>query len=145
MRVAAQLFLVLSCLVLTSVASAQAYRWVDKDGKVRYSDVPPQGQKATTIKPPSGGPAPAAAAKDKEAPKPPAAKSAREAQDVAEKEKQEAAVKENCALSREQLTLMESGQRVMKLDAKGERYFIDDAQRAQEVAKAKENVSQWCK
>jgi hypothetical protein len=143
MKIAANVFLLLSCLMLAGAATAQAYRWVDKDGKVRYSDVPPQGQKATTIKPPSGGPA--AAAKDKEAPKPPAAKNPRDAQDAAEKEKQEAAAKENCALSREQLTLMESGQRVMKLDAKGERYFIDDTQRAQEIAKAKENVSQWCK
>ena len=143
MRVVAYLFMVLSCMLLASGASGQAYRWVDKDGKVRYSDVPPQGAKSTTIKPPSSAPAPAPAAKD--ASKAPAVKSARESAEAADREKNEAAMKENCAASREQLTLMESGQRVTKIDAKGERYFLDDAQRAQEAAKARENVTQWCK
>jgi len=42
-----------------SFAHAQAYRWVDKDGKVRYGDIPPPGVKATPMKSPSGGAAPA--------------------------------------------------------------------------------------
>ena len=33
------------------VAQAQGYRWVDKDGKVRYGDVPPPGVKATPLRP----------------------------------------------------------------------------------------------
>src|SRR5438045_3144738 len=41
-----------------AAASAQAYKWVDKDGKVRYGDTPPPGVKATPLKTPSGPTAP---------------------------------------------------------------------------------------
>lgn len=145
MRTATQMLIVLTGLMLAGAAAAQAYRWVDKDGKVRYGDVPPQGVKSTTVKPPAAVSAPAPAAKDAPRPAAAAKSTARDANDAAEKEKQERAAKENCALSREQLAMMESGQRVSKLDAKGERYFLDDAQRAQEAAKARDNVTQWCK
>src|SRR5690349_16379583 len=50
----------LAALMACGFAQAQGYRWVDKDGKVRYGDVPPPGVKATPMKPPSGPPAPAA-------------------------------------------------------------------------------------
>src|SRR3954468_14571313 len=42
-----------------TLAAAQAYKWVDKDGKVRYGDVPPPGVKATPMRRPSGPAAPA--------------------------------------------------------------------------------------
>ena len=44
------------------LAQAQAYRWVDKDGKVRYGDFPPPGVKATPMKVPPGPASPAAGA-----------------------------------------------------------------------------------
>ena len=47
-------FMVLAC----GLAHAQAYRWVDKDGKVRYGDTPPPGVKAAPMKGISGNPAP---------------------------------------------------------------------------------------
>ncbi len=40
MRLFVTILTVALALVCSSV-QAQAYRWVDKDGKVRYSDVPP--------------------------------------------------------------------------------------------------------
>lgn len=49
--------LVLAC----GAVHAQAYRWVDKDGKVRYGDTPPPGIKATPMKAPASGSAPAPA------------------------------------------------------------------------------------
>ena len=51
-----------------AAASAQQYKWVDQDGKVRYGDTPPPGVKAQRLKPPPGAsaPAPAAAAKQGE-------------------------------------------------------------------------------
>ena len=54
-------------------------------------------------------------------------------------------VAQNCELAREQERTLASGQRVARVDEKGERYYVDDAQRAQELAKARQNVSQWCK
>src|SRR5689334_21122673 len=56
----------LALLLCAGTAFAQMYRWVDKDGKVRYGDTPPPGAKTSSIKGPasSAAPAPAAAAKD---------------------------------------------------------------------------------
>lgn len=132
-------------LLVATAAHGQAYRWVDKDGKVRYGDVPPSGTKAKALKPPP--PAPAAPPAAKSAAKAaPAQKNGRETAEKAEREKQElAAARENCARSKENLGMLESGQRIARTDAKGERYYMDDAQRAQETAKAREALSQWCK
>ena len=57
----------LALLFSAGTAFAQMYRWVDKDGKVRYGDTPPPGVKSSSIKGPQSGAAPAApaaAAKD---------------------------------------------------------------------------------
>src|SRR5215216_1310827 len=51
------LFLVV-CLLAAAPASAQMYKWVDKDGKVHYSDKPPPGTKAQVIAPAPAKPAP---------------------------------------------------------------------------------------
>ncbi|MEW6690029.1 MAG: DUF4124 domain-containing protein, partial [Pseudomonadota bacterium] len=59
-------------------------------------------------------------------------------------EKDAAAKQENCERSRESLRVLESGQRIARTDARGERYYLDDAQIAQEMAKARDAVKQWC-
>jgi hypothetical protein len=139
-----------------AAASAQQYKWVDQDGKVRYGDVPPPGVKAQRLKPPSG-PAPAASA--------PAAAAAkqgekaltpeeafRKRQEEAQKGQQKQAAadaelqakRENCARAQEWLRSLETGQRIARTDAKGERYFLEDAQVAQETAKARQAVQQSC-
>jgi len=148
-------------LAAAAGASAQLYRWVDKDGKVRYSDTPPTGVKATTLRPPSGSTAPApapgsdAAAKDaKKGPLTPAEQEAdyrkrqMEAQKARDKDAQASrdalAKQDNCARARESLASLESGQRITRTAADGERYYIDDAQRAAEVDKARQSVGSWC-
>jgi len=148
-------------LVVAAGASAQLYRWVDKDGKVRYSDTPPPGVKATTLRPPPGSSAPApapdgvAAAKDaKKGPLTPAEQEAdfrkrqMQAQKAREKEDQASrdalAKQDNCARARESLASLESGQRITRAGADGERYYIDDAQRAAEMEKARQSVNSWC-
>lgn len=42
--------LIVAGLVLSSFADAEIYRWVDKNGKVQYSDVPPTDTTAQTRK-----------------------------------------------------------------------------------------------
>jgi hypothetical protein len=148
-------------LVAAAGASAQLYRWVDKDGKVRYSDTPPAGVKATTLRPPPGSYAPApapgddAAAKDaKKGPLTPAEQEAEfrkrqmEAQKSRDKDDQAGrdalAKQDNCARARESLASLESGQRIVRTGADGERYYIDDAQRAAEIDKARQSANSWC-
>jgi hypothetical protein len=157
-------FLVLgSMLVFTALASAQMYRWVDEDGRVHYTSTPPPpGVKARTLRAPSAAPAPAAddAAKDagaKDARKVPLTpaeqeqefrKRQLEAQKAREKEalaaKDAEAKQENCARARETLRTFESGQRISRTNAQGERYYLDDDARAGEAEAARGAVQDWC-
>lgn len=141
-------------MALAAAASAQQYKWVDQDGKVRYGDTPPPGVKATPLKPPPRGasaPDPAPAAKKDGKPLTPE-EAFRKRQEEAQKDRdkqaqadQQAATKrDNCARAQENLRMLESGQRISRTDAKGERYYLEDAQIAQETAKARQAVQQWC-
>ena len=143
-------FFVLVLAAAAGGAFAQ-YKWVDENGRVRYGDVPPAGVQATPLKPPPPGaatPAPEVK-KDTARASTPAGKRQEDAQKEREmqaKAEQDAQIKrENCARAQEYLRTMESGQRISRIDSKGERYYLDDAQIAQETAKARESVQQWCK
>jgi len=167
MRVSRWIGLMLCGLVATA-AHAQGYKWVDQNGHTQYGDIPPAGVKATPLgappppisAPANSAPAPSAAGK---AGAPPAAKKgpltpaeqelefrrrikdAQEAAAKAEKEQQQAREKkENCDNARESLRVLESGQRVARVDEKGERYYISDQQRDADAARAREQVRQSC-
>jgi hypothetical protein len=156
--------LFLAALAFAGAAAAQQFKWVDKDGKVRYGDVPPPGVKATPLRAPSGpaAPAPAAAAKGaakdaKAAPSGPLTPAQQEAefrkrQAEAEKARDKEAKsaeeargrQENCRTAQANLRQLESGERIARTDAKGERYFVEDDQRAAEVGRARKAVGDWC-
>ena len=53
--------------------------------------------------------------------------------------------KRNCEDARNQLNALESGQRMSRVDASGERIPLDDEMRAQEIEKARKSVQSWCK
>jgi septal ring-binding cell division protein DamX len=143
-------------------AQAQIKCWTDANGKRVCGDAPPAGAKVTTLKNPSSAPAPAAAAskdgkdaKDaKKGPMTPAEveqdfrkrqADAEKASAKADLEAKEAATKKsNCASAQDTLRSMESG-RVQRIDAKGERVYLDDAQVQQETVKARQLVEQWCR
>lgn len=146
-------------LAFAAAASAQLYKWTDKDGRVRYTDrPPPAGTKARTIATPSSAPA----AQESEAAKDGAPQGALtpeqqeqafrkrqlEAQKAAEKSalasQEEAAKRENCARAREYQRTLESGQRVSRTNAQGEREYIDDAVRERELESARKAVTDWC-
>lgn len=148
-------------LAFTATAAAQLHRWVDKDGKVRYGDTPPPGVKTRTLRAPvSSAPAPDDAAKDagandaRKGPLTPAEqeqafrKRQAEAQKASDKQAmaaKEAADKQaNCVRARESLATFESGQRISRSNAQGERYYLDDAARSRETEAARQTVSDWC-
>jgi hypothetical protein len=146
---------ILVAMLLASAAAAQQYKWVDKDGKVRYGDTPPPGVKATPLRSPSGAPAAATKGekgekgeKDKLSPEAAFRKrqedAAKEREKQAKSQEEAAAKKENCARAQEALRTLESGQRIARVDAKGERYYLDDPDVAKEAAKARQAVQQSC-
>ncbi len=70
---------------------------------------------------------------------------AREAEEKAAKAKAEADRKaQACTQNREALRNIESGQRIATTDAKGERVFLDDAQRAARAAQLRDAVAKTC-
>ena len=144
--------LVLAVIVLSLSAAAygQQYKWRDKDGRVRYGDVPPPGVNATALRPPPPGSAPAASKGPATAAEKDAEFRKRQLEAQKEREKQEMAAKEavdkreNCTRAQEYVRTIESGQRIGRTDAKGERYYLDDNQRAQELANARRAADSWC-
>ena len=144
------------CLAFGGGAQAQQYKWVDQNGKVQYGDVPPPGVKAQRLKPPPGGSAtvpPSSAKKDEKGEKALSPEAAfRKRQEEAEKDRQknaqaeqEASVKrDNCARAQEALRTLQSGQRIARVDAKGERYYVEDAQVAQETERARQSAQKNC-
>ncbi len=126
-----------------AAASAQQYKWTDKNGRVQYGDAPPPGVKATPLRPPP--PAPAAAAKPAQPDAKKAQQAAKDRDKLAQDQQAAQAKKENCARAQDYLRNLQSGQRLSGIDSKGERYYLDEAQIAQETAKAQRGVQEWCK
>lgn len=150
-------------LILTSMnAFADLKKWTDADGKVHYSDQPPPANvKAKTLRtsPVAAGSLASAsgvaAASAPAAPKTIAEAEAeykkaqlakKEAAEKAAKEQAKAdAVKSQCAAAQQYLLTLESGMRIQVFDTKGERAYMDDNQRQQDLAKARQDVSTYCK
>lgn len=163
------LLALLALLVAAPVAHAQVYKCVDKAGKTVYSQAPcPSNTKSATVRqsvtPGSALPPPSAAAKADGKTDPKAAASApkttaeleqdfrkrRAEQEEAAKKEQEKladakARDENCRGSKATLASLESGSRQTRVNDKGERATLDDAQMAVETARARKSVQDWCK
>jgi hypothetical protein len=149
--------LLVASLAFTASAAAQ-YKWVDKEGRVQYGDTPPPGVKYQPLRPsPAPVPQPVAADKKGDGKKGPLTSAEKDAelrkrQQEGEQERQKQAKaqreaeekRDNCARANEYVRTLESGQRISSTDAKGERYFMEDAQRSQETAKARQSAQQWC-
>jgi hypothetical protein len=151
-----KILLFLAFSVATGAAQAQIKCW-NQDGKRVCGDAPPPGAKVTTMRGAASGadPAPAPATKDaKKGPLTPAEQEQEyrrkqaESQKAAEKQAAEGKNAEskryNCAQAREATTQYESGQRIMRIRPDGERYFLDDAQIAQELAKSRQLAQENC-
>lgn len=144
-------------LMLCSTSSFGALnKWVDASGKVHYSDQPPPANvKAETLHATSvPGDSASAAVSAPAAPKTIAEREAELKKDQqAKKEAAEKAAKEqaktdaknaNCAAAQQSLKMLQDGMRMVEIDAKGERSYITDEQRQQRIAKAQQDIGNWC-
>lgn len=182
--------MVLLCMLLLPVlANAEIYKWKDKDGKVRYSDVPPASNTQTEslygkkIPRPTGlapltpveGDATVAANKQKEADKQkginkeksmddiaggdktgvPLTKeqeAAKRAKDAEEKRRaetskaEEAKIRqEQCKTAQDNLRIYTVGGRISKVNDKGEREYLGDADVAAGKEQAQQDVNKYCR
>jgi len=155
------LFAVASLFV--SSAHAQVHKCVDAAGKIIYTQDPcPANTKSgsisrSVIQAPAAAPADSAAKGD--AAKSTAPKTAAEQEQAFRKRQQDQAKAakeseqksaeaqrkaENCRNARERLTQYEIGGRQSRINAQGERYYLDDSQIDQEKARARADVAQSC-
>ena len=141
--------------VACGAAQAQAFRWVDKDGKVRYGDTPPPGVKAKAMRSSAGGAAPPAAPSAKDTAKPPVDPGqafnerqikAREEAAKLEKERVDAETRrKNCERSQGYLSSLEQGHRISSTTPQGERTFLDDSQRKAQIEETKAEIAKNCR
>lgn len=149
------------CIALP--ASAQMYKWVDADGKVKYSDTPPPSNvKTEKLRIPgraASAPAPSetkgGTAKDtKGAPKTTAEQeqafrkrqtdAAKEQQEQAQKETEASNRAENCRRAKAALAGLELGGRQARIDEKGERAYLSDEEITQTTARARQEAAAAC-
>jgi len=154
---------ILVALGLAASLPAEAqWKWRDRTGQMQYSDLPPpagtpeadilQRPAPTTARPASGASAAASApllvpktgdpeleARRKKAEQEEAARKKAEDDRVA------VAKVDNCARARVQLKALEDGQRISRINAKGEREYLDDKGRAEETQRARTVIAADCK
>jgi hypothetical protein len=133
---------------MSAVAAAQTmYKWVDEKGVTHFSqDPPPDGAKGTKIDvrptPPS---APAA---DNWREREQQAKQKRAQQGMADetaRQKEESQRASKCRTAQRQADAMENYSRVFRLDDKGQRVYLEDKERASELAQARRDIAEYCR
>ena len=145
--------LLLLLVLLSGSVYAGPGKWVDERGEVHYSDQPPKNQ--THVEqlhfsdkpsaPPADNPYGRKSTAEMEADFQ-RAKAARDRD--AQKEAQSRAAAEakraSCVAARNKAKLTEQNRRMFKMDENGERVYLDDSQRQQQLDAAQQAVNQYC-
>ena len=158
------LWLIAATLLLALQAPALAqYLWKDSKGQMHASDQPPPRDvpEKNVLKRPAAPLTAAATPAPAASPARPAAASApvdpelaqrrarveQEARAKAQADEQRLAAQraENCQRARQHLATLDSGTRLVRVNAQGERVVVDDAQRAQEIAQARSVMAVDCR
>lgn len=154
LKVAKQVLLFVLLAGFAAAASAAAtgvYRWVDAEGKVHYSDVPPaeQPQQAerVTVRTTPADPEKAAALAEARAK---AAEQQTEQQAQAAKDAEVAAAEQarraqQCAMARNNLRQLQNTNRAYESTANGGRRYYSDAELANRRAQAQAWVNEYCR
>lgn len=163
MRIVRPLFSLVCLLALVLPVQAQ-WKWKDAKGQVHVSDIPPprEVQDKDILQRPNAvlRRAPAASAAAPEVGSSAVAKPRLDPELEARKVKADAEQKlkakadedklaaqraENCQRARQQIATLNSGQRIVRFNAKGEREYLDDAARAQEGQAAQRVIDSDCR
>lgn len=172
MRVAR--LLLACCALAASFAVSAQYQWIDQDGSRVFSDRAPPAHvpESSILSRPRGSVARAAPAPEADADAEPAANAAPAAvpapaaavdtepelearkkqaeaaeaeRERAEEARQAAARAENCSRARSAKASFESGQRMARMNDKGEREILNDAQRATELQRIEQIIASECR
>jgi hypothetical protein len=159
-------WIAMTALCLLALPADAQWKWRDKDGQINASDRPPprdipekdvlarpplevrRGVSAAAAQASAAGSAPALAkpALDRELEaKKRAAEQEQAAKVRADEERQVAQRAENCRRARSHLTALDGGQRMARVNDKGEREVLDDNARAEETRQAREVIASECR
>lgn len=151
-------------LLAATAAQAQVYKCLDADGRTVYRQDPcPPSMKRESMAnkpvvppstPASAESAPGAKSDAKGGPKTPAEQeqafrkrqqdAAKAAKETDQKNEQAMAKEANCNNARQRLAQYEIGGRISRIDAQGERYYMDDDQIESAKNQARADVSKFC-
>jgi hypothetical protein len=163
--------LLIALIGLALAASAQAqWKWRDARGNVQYSDLPPppgvpdkdilqrpaSAARQNIIVAPIGAAASAASAPRQAASAPSKAEQDAAAPQKTEQDRDTAKQKEeerrlaeqrreNCSRAQAHLRELQSGTRLTRTNDKGERVYMDEAQIAVEIARARDLITSECR
>jgi hypothetical protein len=145
-RMMAALFGALLC---AGAAQAQVHKCVDASGKTVYSQAPcPKNARSTTIQATAPAQAPKPEPKSAAATDQDFKKRKLEQEQAAKKQEQQVAEaklkEEHCRNARGNLAMLEQGGRQARINDKGERYFLEDAQIESEKDRARKAVQTSC-
>lgn len=146
-------FLLIFLILASANAFAEVNKWVDNQGRVHYSDqAPPPEVQAEALRSASQGAASgvAGAGESTYVQQEAASKRAQQAQqaDAAQAAAKQAtadAMKANCEAAQQSLRSLQSGARIMDINASGDRSYLDDAQRQQRIEKVQKDIGNLCK
>jgi len=135
-------------LMMTSGAlwARGAYKWIDDNGVVHYSDRM-RGSEASVISVDIDEPEADAdnnSQSDEENTPDPASDEEQMVANAKAEKKQKALRKANCAKAREQLATNESMSRMYRVGKNGEREYLNDKQRADVIRRSVDSVKYWC-
>lgn len=147
MHNATRFAVVVTLVALSGVATAEVYRWVDEQGNVQFGDQPTQQSDAETVKlPASRPPDPQTMERMENQKRYLDARQTDREKDVEQKKKDEARAQEYataCEQSKQRLATLDGGTRVY-VEKDGERRYLSDEERAQEIESTKKKIDEYC-
>lgn len=154
-------YLLIFLMLVSANAFSELNKWVDANGRVHYSDLPPppdantktlratpaiKGSKTGETSTASSAPAAPKTTAEREVELKKAQQTKKEAADKAAKKQADAeATKAYCATLQKNLRALQDGIRMVELDANGNQFFIDDEERHQRIARTQQDIGANCK
>jgi hypothetical protein len=151
-------FLLLFLIFSSNGSYAALNKWIDSDGQIHYSDVPPPPEVQATKLRETTGTAPSASPNEsdttstekslaeREAELKKARQDKKAAEDKAAKDQAYAeSLKASCEAARKNLMVLKDGRRIAELDANGETTYMEDGTRQEKIQKTEQDIANYCK
>ena len=138
--------MLLALLLLPLAAAAQTmYKWVDEKGVTHFSESPPPDGKAAKIEvKPVGNEAPRGddwKQRDLESRQ---RRAAKEATDSEAQKREQQMRGSRCSTARRHLDALKNMSRVYSVDSKGERVYVEDAERPALIERWEQDARKYC-